>query len=180
MSNNRIAAEQRLSSLNKKLERDPTLRDDYSKDINEYLRNSIIEVASEKDTECYYMPHRAVHRHDKETTKTRVVFDASSHVQGEFSLNDTLYTDPCLLPFLYDILLRFCVGKIGLAFDIKQTFLQIEIDEQHRDYLRFLWYLKPDDEYPNIFRFKRVTFGINCGPFLLNGTIATHLQKFIN
>jgi len=165
LSNNRIAAEQRLSSLNKKLERDPTLRDDYSKDINEYLRNSIIEVASEKDTECYYMPHRAVHRHDKDTTKTRVVFDASSHVQGEFSLNDTLYTDPCLLPFLYDILLRFCVGKIG---------------QQHRDYLRFLWYLKPDDEYPNIFRFKRVTFGINCGPFLLNGTIATHLQKFIN
>lgn len=180
LSSNRISAEQRLSSLNKKLQCDPKLRNDYSKVINEYIRDGIIEVASEKDEECYYMPHRAVLRHDKETTKTRVVFDASSHVPEELSLNDLLYAGPCLLPFLYDILLRFCIGKIGLVSDIKQAFLQIEIAEQHRDYLRFLWYLNPDDKYPTIFRFKRVTFGINCGPFLLNGTIVTHLQKAIN
>ena len=61
--NNRIAAEHRLSSLNSKLQRDPTLREDYSKVIKEYQRDGIIEFTTEKDDDCYYMPHRAVLRH---------------------------------------------------------------------------------------------------------------------
>ena len=80
----------------------------------------------------------------------------------------------------YTILLRFGIGKIGLVSDIKQAFLQIEVAEEYRDYLRFLWYLNADDEQPTILRFNRVTFGINCGPFLLNGTIETHVERLIN
>ena len=78
---------------------------------------------------------------------------------------------------LYDILLRFCIGKIGLVSDIKQAFHQIEIAKEHRDYLRFLWFMNEGDKQPTILRFKRVNFGINCGPFLLNGTIDTYLSK---
>ena len=51
----------------------------------------------------------------------------------EPSLNDCLFSGPCLLPSVYDISLRFRLGKIGLASDIKQAFLNIAIAEEHRD-----------------------------------------------
>ena len=41
---------------------------------------------------------------------------------------------------MYNILLRFRAVKFGLVADIKQAFLQIEITEDHRHLLRFLWF----------------------------------------
>lgn len=165
-----------------KLIRDPKLKHDYAKVITNYVNNDIVEVVkeSELDERCYYLPHQAVLREDKDKTKTSAVFDASSHTTNEHSLYVTLYSSPCLLPLHYDVLLRFQIGKIGLVSDIKQAFLKIQDFEQHQDYLRFLWHINDDDEEPTVLRIKRVRFGINCGPFLLNGTIETHLMKLIN
>ena len=59
---------------------------------------------------------------------------------NEKSLNDTLDKDPCLLPYLFDIFLRFRVGKIGLIGDIKQAFLKICIGKNDQNYLRLLWF----------------------------------------
>ena len=52
---------------------------------------------------------------------------------------------PCLLPLLFDILLRFCMGKIGIVADIKQTFLQIFADDNDRESIRFLWFENIND-----------------------------------
>ena len=46
----------------------------------------------------------------RKTTKLRIVFDASAKMYDEPSLNDLLYSGPCMLPFLYDILLRFRIS----------------------------------------------------------------------
>ena len=43
-----------------------------------------------------------------------------------------------MLPLLLDILIRSRIGKIGVIVDVQQAFLQIEIDENHRDFLRFI------------------------------------------
>ena len=83
------------------------------------------------------MPHRAVVRENKDTTKVRIVFDASSKVRDEPALNDCLYSSPCLLPAIYDILLRLRLEKIAFISDIKQAFLNITIAEEHRDYFAF-------------------------------------------
>ena len=52
--------------------------------------------------------------------------------------------------------------------------------KEHRDFLRFLWF---EDILYNqetiTLRFKRVIFGLTCSPFLLNGTIKEHLQKYL-
>ena len=106
---------------------------------------------------------------------------ASSKVKNEPSLNEKLHSGPCLLPLLFDILLRFRTGKIGLISDIKQAFLQIEIAPEHRDFVRFLWF---DDVYkltPEliVLRFARILFGLTCSPFLLNGTVKCHLRKYL-
>ena len=99
-------------------------------------------------------------RENKDTTKVRIVFDASSKVRDKPSLNDCLHSDPCLLPAIYDILLRFRLGKIGLVSDIEQAFLNIAMAEEHRDLLRFLWYENFDAGYPKviILQFTRVVF----------------------
>ena len=71
----------------------------------------IIEKASlheniESET-IHYLPHGAAVKSETETTKVRAVFDASSKQSDEPSLNELLYDEPCFLPKLYEILLRF-------------------------------------------------------------------------
>ena len=130
----------------------------------------------------HYLPHTAVVKNDRETTKVRIVFDASSKAnRGEPSLNECLYSGPCTLPLIYDILLKFRLGKIGIVSDVQQAFLNIEIAEEHRNLLRFLWYkdVTAEERELIILRFARVLFGLTSSPFLLNGTIYIHLTKYV-
>ena len=110
----------------------------------------------------------------------RIVFDASAKFKNEKSLNDVLDSGPCLLPLLFNILLRFRAGKIGLIADIKQEFLQIEVAPEHRDFLRFMWFDDVFKSYPELIRlsFTRVLFGLTFSPFLLNGTLRSYLLKY--
>ena len=68
--------------------------------------------------------------------------------------------------------------------DITKTFLQIAIQEQDRDVLRFLWcdhFPKPHEEV-NVcmMRMTRVPFEASPSPFLLAATIRHHLMKYQN
>ena len=98
-------------------------------------------------TSAHYLPHHAVMKSDRETTKTCIVLDASARSdKNEPSLNDILYSGTCLLRLIEDILLRFRLGRIIVNADIQQAFLQISVNECHRNYLRFLWYNNVFDE----------------------------------
>ncbi|UYV75046.1 hypothetical protein LAZ67_12002228 [Cordylochernes scorpioides] len=46
---------------------------------------------------------------------------------------------PNLIEMIPNLMLRFRIGKFGVVADIKKAFLQIEVNERDRDYLRFLW-----------------------------------------
>lgn len=59
------------------------------------MKHGVIESIDPR-RECklgrtYYMPHHAVLREDKETTKTRIVYDASSKMFWNL-LNETKFT----------------------------------------------------------------------------------------
>lgn len=85
---------------------------------------------------------------------------------------------PNLIAKIFDALLRFRLNKIGGLADIKQAFLNVGIDKQHRGYFRFLWYdLDAEDEKIITYRFLRIVFGLTSSPFLLNGTIRHHLAN---
>ena len=121
----------------------------------------------------HYLLHRLVVRGERETTKVRVVFDASAKYRSFPSLNELLGLGPCLPPHLFDILIRFRLGKIALISDLKQAFLQIQIDTEHRDFLRFLWYNEIRTDFlPSV----RLVFGLTSGPFSLNVTVKFHLS----
>ena len=69
----------------------------------------------------YLAPRRTVVKSEHETKKTRIVFDASSKIGNNTSLNDCLHSSLCLLPLTFNILLRFRIWDVGLVGDIKQA-----------------------------------------------------------
>ncbi|KRX38702.1 hypothetical protein T09_11914, partial [Trichinella sp. T9] len=123
----------------------------------------------------WYLPHHAVYRDDKTTTKCRIVFDASAKYQGT-SLNDFLEPGPPLQNQILDILIRFRRFKIGVQADISKMFLQIRLDPEDKDVSRFLWRNMKEGKRPRIFRFNRVTFGLNCAPFLAMAVLHHHAE----
>ena len=128
--------------------------------------------------DVHYLPHRPIVRDDKETTKIRIVFDASAKCSGP-SLNECLYPGPNQLSHIFDILLRFRGKKIGILSDVRQAFLNVGIHDDHKNYLRFLW-LDPDNcNETIIYRFLRVVFGVTSSPFLLQGTLRYHCDRVI-
>ena len=136
--------EKRLKRLKNKLISENLVKR-YDKIFKEYEENKIIEKVSNDEIAkepglVHYLPHRPVVRNDKETTKIRAVFDASCASNGP-SLNDCLYSGPNLLSKIFDILLRFRFKFVGILADIKQAFLNIQISEEHRDFLCFLCFL---------------------------------------
>lgn len=76
--------------------------------ISLHGKGIVERVEDLKDTPemMHYLPHHAVVRQDKETTKIRVVYDASARSGGP-SLNDCLHTGPKFNQRILEILLRF-------------------------------------------------------------------------
>ena len=173
----------RLTGLIRRLKRDSTLLRDYNAVIRDQLKRGIVEVVREPESadrsNTHYIPHHAVVRRDKATTKLRIVFDASARSSGP-SLNECLYAGPPLNRTILEILLRFRVHRVGLIGDIEKAFLMVSIHPDDRNYLRFLWIDDISMETPAIvtMRFRRVMFGVSSSPFLLNGTIKYHIEHY--
>ena len=146
----------------------------------------IIEPTNENVSpgKCHYILHHPVIREDKNTSKVRIVFDASAKSDGP-RLNQCLYKGPQLTPLVFDILIRFRSFAIDLEVlqltsDIEKAFLEISINENDRDHLRFLWFDDVFSDLPKVVqnKFARVIFGVTSSPFPFNQTIRKHVQSY--
>ncbi|XP_054716905.1 uncharacterized protein LOC129226328 [Uloborus diversus] len=183
LKDNRKIAEERFSRLRKRFYRNPELYFEYKKVIDDYLRQKIIEPVinpDEEDEVKFYLPHREIIRKERETSKLRIVFDASTHDSNCLFLNDCLHIGPNLYSKIFDILLRFRFHPIAYTTDMKQAFLQISLNEEDRDVTRFFFTDDPSEESiaPQVYKFTRVLFGISSSPFLLAGTLKYHLKQY--
>ncbi|XP_064459094.1 uncharacterized protein LOC135369435 [Ornithodoros turicata] len=185
LGDNKALAVQRLEATTRKLRRDPALKEEYDSTIRQYLnldhaqRVSAPESVSEP---LYHMPHHAVIRRDRETTKVRIVFDASSKSPGCISRNEALHAGPNLNPDVLQLLLQFRTYEVALTADVEKAFLQIQLDPSDRDCLRFFWYAEPPktgEPLPPVetWWMTRVPFGAKSSPFLLAATIRHHLKS---
>ena len=176
----------RMKGQIRRLSKDPRLLGEYDSIIKAQEEAGIIERVSSSqgsnpDSKVHYIPHQAVVRENAETTKVRIVYDASAKAQkGSVSLNDCLHAGPSLNPLLFDILLRFREQRVALVADIEKAFLNIEVHEKDRDSLRFVWVKDVLRSNMNlaVYRFCRVVFGVNSSPFLLNATLRHHIGKY--
>ncbi|GFX25868.1 uncharacterized protein TNCV_2640121 [Trichonephila clavipes] len=181
LENNEEVARKRFLKLRSRFKNDSSLFEDYKLVVNNYLSEKITErVPFEEENpkhNIFYLPHRAVIRTDKTTSKLRIVFDASS----QLSLNDCLHTGLNFIPNLFFLLIKFRVNPIAFVADIKMAFLMIEIDESERDFTRFFWDENPGIDLENkrldIFRMTKVLFGVKSSLFLLAATIKHHLKN---
>ncbi|VDM41166.1 unnamed protein product [Toxocara canis] len=176
----------RLNSLVTKLRKNDQVFKAYNEVIERQLQQGIIEKAPNPADGpiIHYLPHQAVIKSSNDTTKIRIVYDASASTKKGCSLNDQLYRGPVLLPQLVGVLLRFRQGEIALTADIEKAFLQLELQEPDRDACRFLWLRNPDDSDIQVdrklqtYRFCRVPFGVVSSPFLLAAVLKTHLKGY--
>ena len=125
----------------------------------------------------HYLPHHAIVRQDKATTKVRVVYDASAKGSGGVSLNDCLLKGPIFNQLIFDLLVRFRSYQVAITADLEKVFLMVSVEEDDRDVLRFLWVEDVAKEPPDIrmYRFTHVVFGVSSS---LNATIKFHLEKY--
>ena len=124
----------------------------------------------------FYIPHKPVVKQSAETTKLRIVYDASAKPRKTSpSLNECLEVGPVLQNMLWNVLIRCRLNPVALG-DIKQAFLQIRINEDGRDSLRFHWIKDREILGTVILRFTCLMFGLSPSPFVLEGTTKHHLR----
>ena len=107
------------------------------------------------------------------------MFDASCKTNRKPSLNELLEKGPNLIELIPAILLQFRRNEIGVTADIRKAFQMIEVQENDRDFLRFLWWQDPVQQTVRVYRHKRVVFGVNCSPFLLAVVLELHLKSAV-
>ena len=80
---------------------------EYDAGISEQLEQGFVEEVPEKaEGKDFYLPHRTVVREEAETTKLRVVYDASARAHGNApSLNECLHAGPPLQNKLWSVLI---------------------------------------------------------------------------
>ena len=153
----------------------------YNDIIQTQLSQGIVEHADEvvKDGKEFYIPHKAVVRENAESTKIRIVYDASARANASVpSLNECLEIGPPLQNQLWNVLVRNRFYPVAIAGDLKQAFLQIRVRREDRDALRFHWIKDLASKQVETLRFTRVLFGLAPSPFLLAAVIKEHLQRY--
>jgi len=114
----------RFTNLERKLSVTPQLKDDYVHFMNEYESLGHMRKIDDpvSDEPYYYLPHHAVIKETSQTTKVRVVFDASAKTSKGNSLNDILAQGPAIQSELFDIVLRFRHHKIVITADVEKMY----------------------------------------------------------
>ncbi|XP_015120370.1 uncharacterized protein LOC107043389 [Diachasma alloeum] len=179
LTDNRGMAEKRLAGVLNKLQSSNFLSD-YQEVFNNWLEEGIIEKVPDHEVskDSYYLPHRPVIK-EGSTTRIRPVFDASAKTKLGTSLNDCLQPGPNLIELIPNLLMRFRERRIGIIADIRKAFLQISIGPEDRDNLRFLWKASSDELEYQVYRHRRVVFGVSSSPFILGATLDLHLDRAI-
>ena len=167
-----------LNELKKKLS-----QNEYDNVVKDQSKNGIIEEVKSPGNpgKVMYLPHQVVIRKDHSSTKLRVVFDISAKKVGP-SLNHVMHKGPCLIPLLFDVLVRFRLNPIDNIADTEKAYLQISAADCHRDFLRFLWFDDVFKDIPEevIFQFCCIIFEANCSQYLLNCVIRYYASQYID
>lgn len=139
MPQNRENAYRRLLNTEKRIDRDPQLKQKYNEQMSALLEKGYAEVAPQStgNIKTWYLPHFPVINPMK-PDKVRIVHDAAAKTRG-VSLNDHLLTGPDLIQSLPGVIMKFRQHRVAVTADIAEMFMQVKIREQDRDALRYLW-----------------------------------------
>ncbi|XP_058448917.1 uncharacterized protein LOC131428875 [Malaya genurostris] len=167
----------RYHQLEKRLEKDSSLREKYIEFLQEYLdlghMHHIGSVDSTLDEEltAYYLPHHPVFKESSSTTKVRVVFDGSAKTTTNISLNDALLTGPVIQDELLSLMIRFRKHAVALIADVEKMYRQIRIHPEETCLQRIFWRFHSSEPI-KVYELQTVTYGLAPSSF-----IATRVLK---
>ena len=148
LPNNLYSAMGVLKSLEKRLQKDETLRKRYQETIDTDVNAGYVrkvgqaELNETKDRLQWYLPHHPVINPHK-PENVRKVCNAAAKYQG-VDLNDKLLPGPDLLQSLIGTIFRFRDHQIALSADLEAMFLQVAVPNDDSRCLLFLWREDPE------------------------------------
>ncbi|XP_035901077.1 uncharacterized protein LOC118507148 [Anopheles stephensi] len=148
LKDNRELALRRFLSLERRMEKDHSLKLQYAKFIDDYEAlghcHEIKEEFDAPNQARYFMPHHAVLRPSSSSTKLRVVFDASAKASmADAALNQALMVGATVQNAIFVILVRFRKHFIVFTADISKMYRQIKVIPAHSCFQRIFWRSDP-------------------------------------
>ncbi|XP_011858413.1 PREDICTED: uncharacterized protein LOC105555972, partial [Vollenhovia emeryi] len=174
LSDTREAALRQFVRLERRLQNEPTIMQMYQKFMEEYIQLGHAELAIENEPKdshpSYYMPHHNVLKPNSNTTKLRVVFNASFRINPYLSLNDVLKVGPTVQDDLFTLIIRFRGHIYGLTADISKMYRQIKVDRNQRA-LQRIWWRNKDTGKISSYQLTTLTYGTSNAPYLFTRTL---------
>ena len=138
----------------------------YQQSIDTDVEKGFVKISDECEVKStfekeWYLPHHPVQNPNKPGEVRRVCNAASKY--KEVCLNDKLLAGPDLLHGLIGTIFRFREGPIALTADIESMFRQVQVPEQDRSCLRFLWRPKTNEPV-QIYEYQHHLFGAKTSP----------------
>ncbi|XP_058827450.1 uncharacterized protein LOC131687383 [Topomyia yanbarensis] len=172
LGESRSSAQRRFGYLERRLERNSKLKDEYHQFMREYLslgHMRLVEADDEHNSTAYYLPHHPVIKEASTTTKVRVAFDGSAKTSSGFSLNEALCVGP-VVQDLQNIILRFRTFSVALVGDIAKMYRQVQVHSDDTPLQRILWRFSQHSPVQT-YELLTVTYGLGPSSFLATRTL---------
>ncbi|KAL0829566.1 hypothetical protein ABMA28_003077 [Loxostege sticticalis] len=176
-------AHKRFLNLELRFKRDEALFLKYKDFIDEFVElghAKYVDISSYNLDEqaVFFMPHHPVFNENSETTKLRVVFDASMQTYPEkISLNHVLLNGAVVQQDLFSILVLFRLYKFIINCDITKMFKAISLTPSHRPLQNILWRPSPNDDIKCL-QLQTVTYGQKSSSFLATRCLLELVHRF--
>lgn len=159
-----------LLHLEKRFEKNPSLKAEYVKFMNEYINLGHMELANcDQRTASYFLPHHAVLK-ESTTTKLRVVFNASQKTSNGLSLNDQLAIGKTYQRDILAILIDWRFNRFAATSDIEKMYRQILVNPDQRHLQKILWRKSPGEALKE-YSLNTITYGTASAPYLAIRTL---------
>jgi hypothetical protein len=156
----------RFYNTERKFAKNPELKLEYSKFIQEYLQLKHMQLVKNlPDKNSIYLPHHAVLKESSTTTRLRVVFDASAKTTNNRSLNDNLMCGPTIQRDLFSIVVEFRKFQYALNADITKMYRQILIHPDDK-YCQLILWRNNATEPVNTYALTTLTYGTKPASFI--------------
>ncbi|XP_053691580.1 uncharacterized protein LOC128740093 [Sabethes cyaneus] len=173
----------RLLIQERKMDKDPTLRDWYNAKIKEYvekgyMRKLTVEEYMKSTPKTFYLPHFVTINKNKQPPKPRLVFDAAAKMEG-VSLNSQLLSGPDMTESALGIKIRFREAPFAISGDIQEMFHRVGIIKEDRQAQRIL-FRESSKVRLDVYEMQVMTFGATCSPACAQFVKNTNAKNFLS
>ncbi|XP_055632493.1 uncharacterized protein LOC129772974 [Toxorhynchites rutilus septentrionalis] len=171
----------RWECLERRMKKDDVLAKTIREKMAEYVQKGYVRKLTEKELKTrrlceWYLPVFPVFNPNK-PGKLRLVWDAAATVQG-ISLNSVLLKGPDHMASLLSVLIQFREFRVAVCGDIREMFHQIMIRREDQYFQLFFWKENEDNDPPDVYIMKVMTFGACCSPATAQYVININAKRF--